>query len=63
MMDLQERLEQLKRDIEALRREIDGTSDEPGSLPQREEAARASHKLDQLIAEFLRVRERLVEAE
>lgn len=62
-MDLQERLDQLKRDIETLRREIDGTPDEPGSPSQREEAARASHKLDQLIAEFLRVRERLLDAE
>lgn len=62
-MDLRDRLDKLKQEIEALRRELDGTPDEREGAPRREETARTSHKLDQLIAEFLRVRERLVETE
>lgn len=62
-MTLQDRLETLRQEIEALRQRLESSTDESADTPRSEESVNTSYKLDQLIAEFLRTRERIAEAE
>ncbi|MDI3280791.1 MAG: aspartyl-phosphate phosphatase Spo0E family protein [Bacillota bacterium] len=57
--DFRERLESLKDEIQILRRRLNDVAEEQTFQLKNEEALEISYKLDQLIAEFLRIRERL----
>lgn len=58
-MDLQQRLESLKAEIQVLRKRLNYNVEEKTFQLKSEEAVEISAKLDQLIAEFLRIQERM----
>ncbi len=58
-MQLQARLEDLKGEIQALRQRLNSVTDGGSYTLQSEQAILVSEKLDQLIAEFLRIKETL----
>lgn len=60
-MDLEERLSKLRGDILAIKRDLDLPSDMPTArpMPPANNAALVSYKLDTLISEYLRTRDRI----
>ncbi len=56
-MQLQARLDDLKGEIQALRQRLNTVTDGGNYCLQSEQAILVSEKLDQLIAEFLRIKE------